>query len=58
MKSHHKKELMFGDLVASVYGACSRRKAQALVLFAVNALLIVFRVPQRFVISRSKCFAP
>jgi len=58
MKRHDQKGLTFGDLVASVYGACSRRKAQALVRFAVNARLIVFLGPRRFVISKTKCLKP
>jgi len=49
MKGPRQKSLTFGDLVASVYGACSRRKAKALVRFAVNARLILFRGRRRFV---------
>jgi hypothetical protein len=51
MKEPHKKSLTFGDFVASVYGACSRRKAKAFVRFAVNARLIMFRGRRRFVIA-------
>ena len=58
MKQHDQKEFTFGEFVASVYGACSRRQARALVRFAVNARLIVFRGPERFVISKTKCLEP
>ena len=58
MKRHDRKGLTFGDLIASVYDACGRRKARALVRFAVNARLIEFLGPRRFVISKTKCLEP
>jgi hypothetical protein len=36
-------KLTFGDLIAGLYGACDRRRAEALVRFAVNAGLL--RIP-------------
>jgi len=51
MKSNHKKILTFGDLITSVYSACNRRTAKALLRLAVNWHVVVFRGRQRFVIS-------
>ena len=51
MKTNRKKRLTFGDLIASVYTACSQRRARAIVSFAVNAHMVVFRGERRFVIS-------
>jgi len=51
MKSDRRKPLTFGDLIACVYSTCSRRNAKALVRFAVNQHMVVFRGRQRFVIS-------
>jgi hypothetical protein len=51
MKIHRKKRLTFGDLIASVYTACSHRRARAIVRFAVNAHVVVFRGERRFMIS-------
>jgi len=51
MKANQKKRLTFGDLIASVYTACSQRRARAIVRFAVNAQVVVFRGQRRFVIS-------
>jgi hypothetical protein len=51
MKTNRKKRLTFGDLIASVYSACSPRKARAIVRFAVNAHVVVFRGERRFLIS-------
>jgi len=51
MKANQKKRLTFGDLIASVYTACSQRRARAIVRFAVNAHVVVFRGERRFVIS-------
>jgi hypothetical protein len=48
---NRQRTLMFGDLIASVFTACSHRKARALVRFAVNARVIVFLGRWRFVIS-------
>jgi len=50
MKSDHRRTLTFGDLIVWVYSTCSRRKAQALVRFAVNRQVVVFRRRQRFVV--------
>jgi len=46
-----KRELKFGDFIAAVYRAWGRRKAKGVVRLAVNAGLVEFRGPQRFVIS-------
>jgi hypothetical protein len=51
MKINRKKTLTFGDLVESVYNACSPRRAKAIVRFAVNTHMVVFRGQRRFVIS-------
>ena len=51
MKTNHKKTLTFGELIESVYSACSRRKAREIVRLAVNAQVVVFRGQRRFVIS-------
>jgi hypothetical protein len=51
MKSFHRKPLTFGDLIAYVYSTCNRRNANALVRFAVNQHVVVFRRRQRFVVS-------
>jgi hypothetical protein len=51
MKINHKKTLTFGDLIESVYNACSHRRAKAIVRFAVNMHVVVFRGQRRFVIS-------
>ncbi len=51
MKTNHKKTLTFGELIESVYSACSHRRARAIVRFAVNAQVVVFRGQRRFVIS-------
>ena len=51
MKTNHKKTLTFGELIESVYSACSHRRARAFVRFAVNAQVVVFRGQRRFVIS-------
>jgi len=51
MKANQKKRLTFGDLIASVYTACSQRRARAIVRFAVNAHVVVFPGERRFVIS-------
>ena len=51
MKANQKKRLTFGNLIASVYSACGHRRARAIVRFAVNAQVVVFRGQRRFVIS-------
>ena len=51
VKINHKKTLTFGDLIESVYSVCSHRKARAIVRFAVNARIVVFRAHRRCVIS-------
>lgn len=51
MKSNQrKKALTFGDLVATVYNACGRRKARGILWLAVNAHLVEFRGRNRYVI--------
>jgi hypothetical protein len=50
MKCRNKKTATFGDFIACIYGVCSRRKAKAIVRFAVNRHVIVFRTRQRFVV--------
>ena len=51
--AQNKQRLRFGDLIASVYDACGKRRARGTLRLAVNARLVVFRGPQRFVISKS-----
>jgi len=51
VKINLKKTLTFGDLIESVYNACSHRRAKAIVRFAVNTHVVVFRGQRRFVIS-------
>jgi hypothetical protein len=51
MKSIHRKTMTFGDLISSTYVTCGRRKAEAIVRFAVNQHVIVFLGRQRFVVS-------
>ena len=51
MKTNHKKTLTFGELIESVYSACSPRRARAIVRFAINAQVVVFRGQRRFEIS-------
>jgi hypothetical protein len=51
MKAKRKKPLTFGELIASVYSACDQRRAEAIVRFAVNVHVVVFRGKQRFQIS-------
>jgi fatty acid desaturase len=45
---HHTKTMTLGDLIACLYGTCSRRKAKAVLRFAINQHLIVFQGRQRF----------
>ena len=42
LKSRTNNNLTFGDLVVAVYNASTKRKARALLRFAVNAHLIGF----------------
>ena len=48
----NKKPLLFGDLIASVFDACGKRRARGILRLAVNARLVAFQGPQRFIISR------
>ena len=50
-KSGAKKTFTFGDLVVAVYSASNKRKARALLRFAVNAHLVVFPESPQIVIS-------
>lgn len=50
--SRKKKPLTFGELIMAAYTACGKRKAQALVRFAVNAHVVVFRGRQHGVVSQ------
>lgn len=43
--------MTFGDLIVAVYDACAKRQAKAMVRLAVNAQVVVFRGPQRVVIT-------
>ena len=45
------KKFTFGDLVVAVYSASNKRKARALLRFAVNAHLVVFPGSRQIVIS-------
>ena len=51
--NQNKQRLRFGDLIASVYDACGKRRARGTLRLAVNARLVEFLGPQRFVISKS-----
>ena len=46
-----KKELTFGEYVASVYSACGNKRAGAKIQRAVNSHLVQFIGRRRFVIS-------
>ena len=50
MINHKRKPLTFGDLIAAVYAACGRQKAEGIVRLAVKARLVEFRGDDRFVI--------
>jgi hypothetical protein len=50
IKMNRKKALTFGDLILSAYSTCGPRRAAAVVRFAVNERLIVFRGQRRLVI--------
>ena len=55
MKNEHRsKPLTFGDLIASIYGACGRRRAVGLVRLALNAQLVSFRGGNRFLVDGPK----
>ena len=45
------RALRFGDFIAAAYRAWGERRAKGLVRLAFSARLVVFREPQRFVIS-------
>jgi hypothetical protein len=47
------REVTFGDFLAGAYRAWGRRRAKGLVRLAFNARLVVFREPQRSVISEA-----
>jgi hypothetical protein len=51
MINHKKQPLTLGDLIAAVYAAYGRQKAERIVRLAVNAHLVEFRGHDRFVIS-------
>lgn len=52
MKTHRpRKTLTFGDLIAAVYRACAKRKAEGIVRFAVNARMVVFQSRQQYMIT-------
>jgi hypothetical protein len=44
------EKLTFGDLVVAVYNGSNKRKARALLRFAVNAGLVVFPKSRQFTI--------
>lgn len=53
-----KKGLLFGDLIAAVYDACGKRKAGGIVRLAVNAHLVTFRGPNRYLITLTESQRP
>jgi hypothetical protein len=53
-----KKALTFGELVASVCGACGRRQAAGILRLAVEARVIQFGGLQRLVISPPRASTP
>ena len=50
--NQNKKALRFGDLIAAVYDACGKRRARGILRLAVNARLVAFLGPQRFMIFK------
>ena len=46
--NQNQKALTFGGLVAAVYDACGRQKAEGIVRLAVNSNLLEFRGHNRF----------
>jgi hypothetical protein len=50
---HITKPLTLGDLIADLYKACGKRRAQGILRLAVDAELIVFRGPDRCVFGRA-----
>jgi hypothetical protein len=49
--NQEKKTLTFGEFIMAKYDAQDRQRAQAMVWLAVNARLVEFRGPHRFLIS-------
>jgi len=53
MKTHRrKKPLTFGGFITAAHDALGKRRAKGIVWLAVNAQLVKFRGPQRFVFSK------
>lgn len=54
MKTMRAKEVLtFGDLVANFYNTYGERKAKGVLRLAVKTDLVVFRGPNRYVVSRA-----
>jgi hypothetical protein len=47
-----KKPLTFGGFITAAHAAWGKRRARGMVWLAVNARLVEFRGPQRFVFSK------
>ena len=54
VKINHKKALTFGDLIATVYCACGKRRARGILRLCLNAHLVVFQGRDRYVLSKGK----
>ena len=51
LKNPAKKPFTFGDLIVAVYGDRNKRRARAILQFAVNAHLVAFPGSRQVVIS-------
>jgi hypothetical protein len=51
VKTNHKnKALTFGELIATVYSACGKRRARGILRLALDARLIMFPGRYRYVV--------
>ena len=46
------KALTFGDLIATVYNACGKRRARGILRLCLQARLVAFRGCNRYVLSK------
>ena len=46
-----RRALTFGEFITSVYNIWGKRRAKSIIQMSVNAHLVMFRKPRRFVIS-------
>ena len=54
VKTNHKRALTFGDLIATVYSACGKRRARGILRLFLYARLVVFQGRDRYVLSKGK----